>query len=200
MSFRQLVIFKQEFRSTGWDLWCFVNASFNVGFRVISAGIWGRANWISSIAAASSHFFPKVKIYLHNLSWHWVSDNMDLAKERLCLCGQNHQYHDGSSLGQISSLTYILQQFPPKYARDVEDGKRKGKGGGLNKKKRGISGEGWERLNRDKRKKQTEGKTGCVETISSNKRERASETDSVCQESLFWWAQSAFNSTAESQL
>lgn len=39
MVYRQyLWSFKQEFRSTGWDLWCFENASFSVGFRVISTG------------------------------------------------------------------------------------------------------------------------------------------------------------------
>ncbi len=55
-----------------------------------------------------------------------------------------------------------------------------GRGGG------GISRERRERLNRDKRKKQTEGKTGRMKTMSSSKRERASETDRpVCQESLF---------------
>lgn len=34
--------FKEEFRSTGWDLWCFENASFSEGFRVISAGTWAK--------------------------------------------------------------------------------------------------------------------------------------------------------------
>lgn len=39
---------KQEFRSAGWDLRCFENASFTVGFRVISAGTWAE---LSELAA-----------------------------------------------------------------------------------------------------------------------------------------------------
>lgn len=34
----QLVNFKQEFRSTGWNWWCFENGSLSVGLRAISAG------------------------------------------------------------------------------------------------------------------------------------------------------------------
>lgn len=51
-------------RSAGWYLGCLVNASFTVAFRAITWGIWYWANWISSIAAASSRFSQS-----KDLSW-----------------------------------------------------------------------------------------------------------------------------------
>lgn len=70
MVFRQyLVHFKQQCWSTGWDLWCFENASFSVGFRLISAGTWAELTELAAQQLLQA-VFPKANIYLHNLGWH----------------------------------------------------------------------------------------------------------------------------------